>query len=73
MTYEETIKRLAEIVALLEAGRQSLNDSLALFEEGVRLAHDAMAQLRVVEARAQELMAQADGTFRLVEIGQPSR
>ena len=37
-TFEENIVRLEEIVSQLERGTAKLADSLALFEEGTRLA-----------------------------------
>jgi exodeoxyribonuclease VII small subunit len=38
MTYEEAIKRLEEIVSLLERSEQPLDQSMDLFREGVALA-----------------------------------
>lgn len=38
LTYEQAIKRLEEVVALLEKGDIPLTDSLKLFEEGVQLS-----------------------------------
>ena len=37
MTYEQAIKRLDEIVALLEKNEVELDEALALFEEGTKL------------------------------------
>jgi exodeoxyribonuclease VII small subunit len=37
-TFEELYRRLEETVAKLEAGGLSLNDALALYEEGMNLA-----------------------------------
>ena len=45
-TYESAIKRLGEIVNLLERQNVSLDESLALFEEGVKLiayCHDCIS------------------------------
>lgn len=38
MDYEETIKKLEEIVAQLEKGNLSLENSLKLYEEGTLLS-----------------------------------
>lgn len=38
MTYEKAVKRLEEIVALLEKNEAPLDESMKLFEEGTRLA-----------------------------------
>ena len=37
-TFEENMSRLEEIVSLLERGDATLGDSMALFEEGTKLA-----------------------------------
>ncbi len=37
-TFEENLKRLEEIVKLLEEGNCSLDDSIKLFEEGIALS-----------------------------------
>lgn len=39
--FEEAMKRLEEIVALLEGGKVSLDESLKLYEEGVSLVRNA--------------------------------
>ena len=36
--FEKNMLRLEEIVALLEAGECTLDESMALFEEGIKLA-----------------------------------
>lgn len=38
MTYEQAIKRLEEIVSILEKNEISLDDALELFEEGTKLS-----------------------------------
>ena len=38
MTFEQAIKRLEEIVDLLENNETSLDDSVELFQEGVQLS-----------------------------------
>lgn len=38
ITYEEAVKRLEEIVTLLEKNEATLDESMKLFEEGTRLA-----------------------------------
>lgn len=51
------MKRLGEIVAALESGELSLEDSLRLFEEGVALSRGAQSRLDGVERRIEELLA----------------
>lgn len=38
ITYEEAVKRLEEIVTLLEKNEVTLDESMKLFEEGTKLA-----------------------------------
>ncbi len=55
-TFEDHQKRLAEIVAELERGDLPLETSLALFEEGVKLARLAHAKIENAERRVEELL-----------------
>jgi exodeoxyribonuclease VII small subunit len=57
LSFEESTRRLADIVAQLESGELTLERSLALFEEGVRLARTAQTRLDVAEKRVEELLA----------------
>ena len=57
LSFEESARRLADIVAQLESGDLPLEQSLALFEEGVRLARSAQARLDLAEKRVEELLA----------------
>ena len=55
--FEEALKRLTAIVERLESGDLSLEQSLALFEEGTRLSRSSQAQLDQAEKRVEELLA----------------
>ena len=55
--FEHSLKRLGEIVEKLEGGDLGLEDSLALFEEGVRLARLAQSRLDAAERRVEELLS----------------
>ena len=39
LTFEESMQRLEQIVTQLERGEAPLDESLALFEEGLKLAN----------------------------------
>ena len=56
VSFEIAMKRLSIIVEELETGELSLEDSLARFEEGVRLARTSQAKLDAAEARVEELL-----------------
>ena len=55
--FEDALKRLTAIVERLESGELSLEQSLALFEEGTRLSRASQAQLDAAEKRVEELLA----------------
>ncbi len=59
-SYEEAIKKLAEIVKRLEDGELSLDQSLAAFEQGIALARDAQKRLDAAESRVDELLSVDD-------------
>lgn len=54
---EARLKRLEEILALLEADEVALERALALFEEGVTLVRDAERVLSETELRVEELLS----------------
>jgi exodeoxyribonuclease VII small subunit len=55
MQYETAIKRLEEIVALLEKGGQTLDESVKLFEEGASLAAFCNKALKDAELKITKL------------------
>ena len=61
---EEALARLEEIVRSLESDEVSLEDSLRLFEEGVRLADALKKRLEESELRVRKVLEEAEG-FRL--------
>ena len=56
LSFEESTRRLSAIVEELEGGELPLERSLALFEEGVRLARAAKDRLDRAERRVEELL-----------------
>jgi exodeoxyribonuclease VII small subunit len=59
-TFEEALRRLEEIVTILEQGDLPLAQSLLTFEEGVRLSRHCSEQLSAAEVRVETLAAEAD-------------
>lgn len=55
-SFETTLSRLNDIVERLERGELPLEDSLRLFEEGIRLARTAQSRLDSAERRVEELL-----------------
>jgi exodeoxyribonuclease VII small subunit len=56
-SFEGAVKRLTEIVQLLERGDLPLEESLRLFEEGVRLSRASQAKLDAAEMRVEQILA----------------
>ena len=48
-TYEEAMARLDEIINLLENNKVSLDDSIALYQEGAELASYCDSKLKSIE------------------------
>jgi len=55
-SFETSLERLTAVVDRLESGELGLEESLALFEEGVRLARSAKERLDKAEKRVEELI-----------------
>lgn len=65
LTFEQSVKRLSEIVTSLEKGDLPLEDSLKLFEEGVRLSRASQGKLDAAQKRVEELLGfERDGRPR---------
>lgn len=56
MTYESAVKRLEEIVDLLEKNEISLDESMKLFEEGTKLTAFCSEKLKAAEQKITELV-----------------
>src|SRR5688572_32573982 len=54
--FEDVLARLGSVVEKLEAGDLPLEDSLSLFEEGVRLSRIGAARLDEAERRVERLL-----------------
>ena len=61
LSFEESMKRLEEIVAGLEKGEVSLQDSMALFAEGTELIRRCGELLDTAEQQVVRLKKGADG------------
>ena len=61
--FEEAIKRLEDIVESLETGDLSLEDSLGIFEEGVKLIGFCSKKLEEAEQKVTMLIKESDGKY----------
>ncbi|MCD7810007.1 MAG: exodeoxyribonuclease VII small subunit [Erysipelotrichaceae bacterium] len=55
MTYEKAIKRLEEIVSLLENNEIPLEDSINLFQEGVKLSQYCDQKLKNIQSQVAQI------------------
>lgn len=60
-TFEESLAELEQIVHQLEDGELSLEDSLKLFEDGVRLSRECQEKLAQAERRIEILLKDEAG------------
>jgi exodeoxyribonuclease VII small subunit len=54
--YEDLVQRLSKVVERLEGGGLSLEESIAAFEEGIRLARASAAKLEEAERKVEVLL-----------------
>ena len=76
--FEKALADLEEVVAKLEKGGTPLNESLALFEKGVKLARFLRAELDKAERKVEILLKDEKGAvhaedFELGEEGEETR
>ncbi len=65
MDFEKKLTRLEEIVQKMERGELQLDESMKLFEEGVKLSRDCQAQLTKAEAQVKKLVG-TDGNGKAI-------
>lgn len=62
--FEEALNKLEKIVSKLEQGDISLEDSLKLFEEGIRLSRFCNQKLEEAERRVEILVRDKEGVLK---------
>ncbi|SMF69129.1 Exodeoxyribonuclease VII small subunit [Allosphingosinicella indica] len=61
LSFEAALKRLEEIVRLLESGEASLDQSIELYNEGDALRRQCEARLEAAQARIEKIQLGRDG------------
>lgn len=61
-SFEESLKLLEGIIGKLERGDLPLEESVRLFEEGVKLSDACKSDLESAEGKVQILLKQKDGS-----------
>ena len=64
-TFESSLGELERIVRKLEDGEMSLEESLKLFEDGVKLSRECQERLDQAERRIEVLLKDTDGNLSL--------
>jgi exodeoxyribonuclease VII small subunit len=57
-TFEKNLSRLEEISTLLESEELGLDQSISLFEEGIKLSKNCMTTLKKAELKITELKSE---------------
>lgn len=58
LTFEQAMERLEEIVSVLESGKETLDESMKLFEEGTALTAFCSESLKNAEQKIIKLTAE---------------
>lgn len=67
-SFEDHLKALEKIVEKLEGGDLPLEDSVRLFEEGMKLSEACKKDLDVAEGKIQAVIDEGRGKVKLVDL-----
>jgi exodeoxyribonuclease VII small subunit len=68
LSFEESLKRLEQIVQILEEGKSSLEDSIKLYEEGMTLGRACMTQLNEAKLKLKKIQKDSNGVFEETDL-----
>lgn len=68
LNFEESLKRLEEIVETLETGNAPLDESIKLYEEGMTLAKSCMTRLNEAKLKLKKIQKNAGGALEETDI-----
>lgn len=68
LTFEESLKRLEEIVETLETGNAPLEESIKLYEEGMALSKSCMTRLSDAKLKLKKIQKNAGGALEETDI-----
>jgi exodeoxyribonuclease VII small subunit len=66
--FEDRLTALESVVERLERGELSLDDSIRLFEEGIKLSEACKTELEAAEGRIQVLIQPGKGEVRVADL-----
>lgn len=61
MSFEDSLKRIEEIVEILEGGKSTLDESLSLFEEATKLCAYCNKRLEDAELKIKNISLDTNG------------
>lgn len=67
-SFEEQLTALESVVEKLERGELSLDESVRLFEEGVKLSNACKKELEAAEGRIQVLVEHGSGGVKVADL-----
>lgn len=67
-SFESSLKRLENIVELLEQGKVSLDEAVGLYEEGIQLSKECAEKLKATELRIKKLAKSVGGEFEITDL-----
>jgi len=67
--FEEALEQMEDIVSKLEQGEQSLDDSLKMFEEGIKLYRYCLLKLEEVEGKVTVIMRNNGDEAQRIDLG----
>jgi exodeoxyribonuclease VII small subunit len=66
-SFDQALQRLEEIVEQLESGQLGLEESLARFEEGVKISMFCQEELNKTDGKVSLLMKKLNGEMELLD------
>jgi exodeoxyribonuclease VII small subunit len=69
-SFEDSIRRLEEIVEALERGDVPLDEAVNLYEEGIQLSRACGEKLKATELRIKKLSKDMKGQFEISDLEQ---
>ena len=66
-TFEQSLRKLEEIVEHLEQGDVPLEDAIRMYEEGLALSKECIEKLTQAELKLKRLSKDMQGNFRLID------
>lgn len=66
-SFEDSLKRLEEIVNQLEQGEVPLEESIKMYEEGLALSKTCIEKLTQAELKLKKLTKDVNGNFKFLD------